>query len=77
MYDANPGLGPEVLIPPGDDMAMVRTDRDTILAAVDQLERIADTKPHHTKKIVGLITFQRNGLPLPQRVLQKDEPLTP
>lgn len=37
VYAANPGLGPRIAIPPGDDMGMVQLDGRRLLAAVDQL----------------------------------------
>jgi thiamine-monophosphate kinase len=37
VYAASANLGPNVLIPPGDDMGMVRLARHDLLAAVDQL----------------------------------------
>lgn len=37
VYRANASLGARVVIPPGDDMAMLRLDSGEVLAAVDQL----------------------------------------
>jgi thiamine-monophosphate kinase len=37
IYDANAGLGEDIVIPPGDDMAMVRLAGRDLLVAVDQV----------------------------------------
>ncbi len=37
VYAANAGLSGRVLIPPGDDMGMVKLSRQNVLAAVDQI----------------------------------------
>jgi thiamine-monophosphate kinase len=37
IYDANAGLGDDIAIPPGDDMAMIRLAGRDLLAAVDQV----------------------------------------
>lgn len=37
IYRANPDLGGRVLVPPGDDMALLQLDGTRLLAAVDQL----------------------------------------
>jgi len=37
IYDANAGLGDDITIPPGDDMAMIRLAGRELLAAIDQV----------------------------------------